>query len=75
MHTYNFYAQDSDRSWDWSNHVFSLGYICSGRGDDPKDAWADARARGDIPADFIEEPDYIRDAGIIAIRDDHEERL
>lgn len=44
-----FYVTDSDRSWGWSNHVWTLGCAFSGYGATADDALNEARADGRIP--------------------------
>jgi hypothetical protein len=37
-----FYAEDNDRSWGWSNHVYTLGAAFQGFGDNATSAIAEA---------------------------------
>ena len=64
---WGFYVVDEDRSWDWSNHVYTLGWVANGFGVEPEDAWLDAIQAGRVPEQFdIESPPTV------AIRVDHE---
>lgn len=62
---WSFYALDEDRSWGWSNHVWSLGFICEGIGNEPEDAWRQALADGQVPNAFLDDdPDAEWDVAI-----------
>lgn len=43
MTEWNFWVEDSDRSWGWSNHVFTFGLCFSGYGETADEALAEAK--------------------------------
>jgi hypothetical protein len=54
---WSLYVVDEDRSWGWSNHVWSLGFVCAGFGETPGDAWREAIASRRVPEGFdMDEP-------------------
>lgn len=62
---WNFYAEDTDRSWGWSNHVYSLGHAFVGFGETPGAALAEARGqqREDF-TQFVADEDSV---GLVAV--------
>lgn len=64
---WGFYVVSEDRTWDWSNHVWTLGWVCNGHGREPEDAWQEALDAERVPEGF--DLSYLPS---IAIRTDHE---
>lgn len=75
-HEWNFYSSDSDRSNLWTNHGFSLDFICNGFGDTAEEAWLEALASDRVPEGWIEDSDPAAGPGVdtpsVAIRAIHE---
>lgn len=68
---FHFYAVDEDRSWGWSNHVYSMGYLGSGVGRTPAEAFEAACEAPEATDDRI--PDEYQDGeGVKAVRTDAE---
>lgn len=66
---WNFWLPDEDRSAGWTNHCYVLQYVCRGEGRTAEEAWADAKANGQVPEGF-----HLPDAGL-AIRLDAEDGI
>lgn len=57
---WTFWAEDTDRSWGWSNHVYTLGRAFVGFGPDASAAITEARAaRRDDYVSYVEGTDRL----------------
>src|SRR5262245_25923154 len=64
-----FWLPDEDRSAGWTNHCYTLQFVCRARGQTPEKAWKDALTLDQVPEGF-----HLPDV-LIAIREDRELRV
>jgi hypothetical protein len=50
---WNFYLADAGRSVGWTNHGFVFQFVCRGQGENPEEAWLDAKANNNVPEGFL----------------------
>ncbi|HTB50085.1 MAG TPA: hypothetical protein VK701_03840 [Solirubrobacteraceae bacterium] len=67
---WNFYLPDEDRNAGWTNHCYTLQFVCNGFGTGPATAWKEAIAAHRVPDgyDLAEPP-------TVAIQAEHEHEV
>lgn len=71
---WNFWLPDEDRSSGWTNHCYTLQFVCAGRGYTPEEAWASAK-RGEVKDLAFPHGDFHLPDTVVAIREDAEHKL